>query len=85
MIPGNDPASDEGRFGWIPHYHDPRHYHLFFLGRLDSVAGAYFFPSVRNLLPTYVTAQSFGPFSRVGHTQWRSIPFGVFDTTLLQG
>ena len=85
MIPGNDPASGEGRFGWIPYYHDPRHYHIFFLGRLDSVAGAYFFPSVRNFSPTYVTDQSLGPFSRVGHTQWRPIPFGVFDTTLLQG
>ena len=85
VIPRNDPASGDGQFGWIPHHHDPRHYHLFFLSRLDFVAGAYFFPPVRNLSLTYVTAQSLGPFPCVGHTPWRPISFGVFNTTLLQG
>ena len=58
VIPRNDPASGDGQFGWIPHHHDPRHYHLFFLSRLDFVVGAYFFPPVRNLSLTYITAQS---------------------------
>ena len=85
VIPGNDPASGESRFGWILHRHDPRHYHLFFLGCPNSIAGSYFFPPVRNLSPIYATAQSLGPFPRVGHAPWRPILLGVFDTTLLQG
>ena len=85
MIPRNDPASGESRFGWILHHHDPRHYHLFFLSCPDSVVGPYFFPPIRNLSPTYVTAQSLGPFPLVGHAPWRPILFGVFNTTLLQG
>ena len=84
VIPGNDPASGMSWIGWIPHHHNPRHYHLFFLGRLDSVAGTYFFPPVRNLSPTYITAQSLGPCPRVGYALWRPIPFGVFDSILLQ-
>ena len=85
VIPGNDRASGESWFGWTLHHHDPRHYHLFFLGCPDSVADTYFFPPIRNLSPTYVTAQSLGPFPRVGYAPWRSIPFGVFDTTFLRG
>ena len=84
MIPGNDPASGVSRISWIPHHHDPRHYHLFFLDCLDSVAGAYFFPPVQNLSPT-LTAQSLGPFPHVGHALWHSILFRVFDMTLLRG
>ena len=53
MILENDPASSESWFSWILHRHDPRHYHLFFLGCPDSVAGAYFFPPIRNLSPAY--------------------------------
>ena len=53
MILENDPASSESWFSWILHRHDPRHYHIFFLGCPDSVAGAYFFPPIRNLSPTY--------------------------------
>ena len=80
-----DPASSESWFGWILHRHDPRHYHLFFLGCPDSVANTYFFPPIRNLSPTYAIALSLGPFPRVGHVPWRPILFGVFNTTLLQG
>ena len=85
VIPGNDPAFDESRFDWIPHHHNPQNYHLFFLSCPNSIAGAYFFPPARNLSPTYVTAQSLGPFPHVGHAPWRPIPSRVFDTTLLQG
>ena len=46
VILENDPASGVSRISWIPHHHDPQHYHLFFLDCLDSVAGAYFFPPV---------------------------------------
>ena len=83
VILGNGPASGMSRIGWIPYRHDPSNYHLFFPSCLDSVAGAYFFPSVRNLSPSYVTAQSLGPFPRIGYAPWHPIPFGVFDTTLL--
>ena len=85
MIPGNDLAFGKNRFGWILHHRDPRHYHLSFLDSPDSVAGAYFFPPVRNLSPTCVTARSLGLFPRVGHALWRPILFEVFDTTLPQG
>ena len=85
VIPGNDLAFGKSRFGWILHHRDPRHYHLSFLDGPDSVAGAYFFPPVRNLSPTCETARSLGLFPRVGHALWHSILFGVFDTTLPQG
>ena len=85
MIPENDPTFGESQFSWILHHYNPRHYHLFFLGCPDSVADTYFFPPIRNLSPTYVTAQSLGPFPHVGYAPWRPIPSGVFDMTLLQG